>query len=163
MVAMAESLEGKITVIHTGATAELERAGLPADPDDPMYSPEWHRANERHSMAWYAVMILRTMNAWAACRDHGDWDGAEAKCIAMGALFEQMAIINQMLDGQSRGGEGAKTSDARLEAEQEHERWRTEAQRLREQHPQWSARRIAGHISSARPERARKVIAHLWN
>jgi hypothetical protein len=162
-MAAALSLEGKITTAWTGATAELERAEMPTDPNDPMYSSEWCRANERRSRAWFAVMILRSIHNWAACRDRGDWDGAEAECMAIGALVAQMAIVDHMLDGQSRGGQGAKTSDARLDVEQEHERWLTEARRLRDLHPKWSARRVAGHISPTRPERARKVIAPLWN
>jgi hypothetical protein len=144
---LAIPLEGKLTKSEHAARTQLTCSGLPLDPYDPLYSDDWMRRNERRSLDWYAVRLLRVILLWRDHLEKGDVENAMAECFVLGELVNEAKMVVHMVGGQSRGGEGAKGTDERLKQQKERERLQAEAEKIWKRHPDWSKTAVAARVS----------------
>jgi hypothetical protein len=133
------TVEGRVADLERGAIAYLQQEGMPDDPNSPCYGdPAWLRDNERWSLIWYAIEILKTIRLMRKRIERGDARLAADFALDLGVLATEAKFIQQRTGKQGEGGRAP-----REEAAQRHAAWRRKADKIWKRHSTWTTSQVA--------------------
>jgi hypothetical protein len=155
------TVEGRVAELERAARAYLQQQGMPDDLNAPCYAdPAWLRKNERWSLVWYSIEILREANWLRRMIERGDTRLAADFALDLGVLATEAKFIQMRTGKQGQGGRATREEIAQRNAA-----WSKQAKEIRKRHPAWGKSdviRLIARDSGSPFETVKSALKKSW-